>query len=348
MSTIDVYAAYSVNTAERLSSASGGVFSLLGKTIIASGGVVYGVAMSDDCKCAEYIRVTSEDSLSKLKSSKYLQAHVGDTFKSVKADLTEGRTVLFSGTGCTVNGLAHFLCSEKCERLAEKYPGLYCTDIICHGVPSPALWRKYAEYLEAQNSGRLLSVNFRCKMDDTNGSSVREVDEGQKEIFISKDTDPYMQMFLRDYCLRPSCYECNARQQRSADITLGDFWGIGNAAPQMAGSKGTSLILVRSNRGAKLLSAVSEQMVIKAVGYKEAVAANPSEYRSPARPSQRGAFFGDMRSMEFEELSKKYSVSKQITTGVKAKKIIRSVLVKSKIVRTSANDYYLGFLLKMK
>lgn len=77
--------------------------------------------------------------------------------------------------------------------------------MICHGVPSPKLWREYAQYQESKH-GKLEKVNFRCK---DNGW----VDFGMKEnqLFISKDQDSFMRMFLRNYCLRPACYECHAK-----------------------------------------------------------------------------------------------------------------------------------------
>ncbi len=66
-----------------------------------------------------------------------------------------------------------------------------------------------------------------------------------KEVYISKSKDPYMQMFLSDFCLRPSCYECKAKTLRLSDLTIGDFWGIDTIAPEMNDSKGTSLVIVQ-------------------------------------------------------------------------------------------------------
>ena len=130
-----VFACYSTNDDIRIKSSSGGVFSALALHILCENGVVYGVAMSEDCYSAEYIRVTDEAMLEKLRGSKYLQANVGNTFLLVKKDLEEGKKVLFSGTGCQVNGLKNFLQKE--------YDNLYCVDVICHGTPSPVLWKKF-------------------------------------------------------------------------------------------------------------------------------------------------------------------------------------------------------------
>lgn len=107
--TSKVYAAYAKDELLRLSSSSGGVFSLLAEQILSQGGVVYGVALSSDCKSAEFIRVDQLRELFKLRGSKYLQAETGGTYDQVRADLEAGLKVLFSGVGCQINGLKLFL-----------------------------------------------------------------------------------------------------------------------------------------------------------------------------------------------------------------------------------------------
>lgn len=107
------------------------------------------------------------DGLIWLRGSKYLQARVGNTYKQVKDDLLAGKLVLFSGTGCQVNGLKSFL--------GKDYDNLLCVDVICHGAPSPALWKRYAEYQEKKNRGKLMEINFRCKDDSWTDFGMKEV-----------------------------------------------------------------------------------------------------------------------------------------------------------------------------
>lgn len=208
MKPLKVYACYNTDMYVRLNSSSGAVFSSLAEYVLEQQGVVYGVAISEDCYSAEFISVTSKEQLTKLRGSKYLQAKVGNTYRLVKGDLVSGKLVLFSGTGCQVNGLKKFL--------GKEYNNLICVDVICHGAPSPALWRKYAIYQEQKNGGKLKGINFRCKDDGWTDFGMKEICKGipngeMKKLYISKDKDAYMQMFLRDYCLRPSCYECAAK-----------------------------------------------------------------------------------------------------------------------------------------
>lgn len=302
------YAAIYNNNEIRENSSSGGIFSALSENF----DVVYGVAMSEDCYGAEMIRV--EGDISPLRGSKYFQAKVGDAFKQVKKDLEEGRKVLFSGTGCQINGLSMFL--------GKEYPNLFLLDIICHGTPSPKLWREYAKYQEKKH-GKLESVNFRCKDDSW-------IDFGMKEnqLYISKDTDSFMRMFLRNYCLRPACYECHAKRYKKSDMTIADFWGIENVAPEMNDGKGTSLIITRTEKGQELFDSIKNELKWKEVSYEEGVKGNPSEYSSVARPQLRDTFFTDLEKLPFEEMEKKYAADIKVSFPRKAVRKIKRTIKK--------------------
>ena len=348
MRSIKVYAGYNIDKDTRMSSSSGGVFSLLAEYVLSERGVVYGVRMSDDCYSAKFTRVTDVEGLVRLRGSKYLQAKVGDTYKQIKEDLLSGKLVLFSGTGCQVNGLKKFL--------GNNYDNLICVDVICHGVSSPALWREYVKYQEQKNNGKLKIINFRCK-------DIRLIDFGMKEIvkedaekfvkelYIPKEKDSYMQMFLKDYCLRPSCYECVAKRVKLSDLTIADFWGIDNVAAEMNDGTGISLILIRTDKGQKALNRISAGMVLKEVSYESGVQENPAEYKSCVRPPQRDVFFDDMNIMSFEKLEKKYIVpvySLKTKMKRKIKDLIKSILRtnfferRQKVMKKM--DYFLCFI----
>ena len=291
----------------RENSSSGGVFSALAGKF----DVVYGVAMTEDCYGAEMIRV--EGDISSLRGSKYFQAKMGGAFKLVRKDVEEGRKVLFSGTGCQINGLSKFL--------GKEYPNLFLLDIICHGTPSPKLWREYAEYQESKY-GKLKSVNFRCKEDSWSDFGMKE-----NQLYISKNKDPFMRMFLSNFCLRPSCYECHAKNYKCADMTIADFWGIENVAPEMDDGRGTSLVIARTEKGLALFSSVSDKLKWKEVYYEDAIKGNPSELFSVARPPQRNDFFEDLSEMSFEEMKKKYAADVSFPRKIvrKLKRVIKRI-----------------------
>ena len=119
-------------------------------------------------------------------------------------------------------------------------------------------------------------------------------------------------MFLRDYCLRPSCYECAAKEERKSDLTIADFWGIKDVAPEMNDGLGTSLVLIRTKKGQEIFNYISCEMKLKEVTYEAGVKGNPAEYKSCIRPSQRDTFFDDMYTMSFEELEEKYRMAHTI------------------------------------
>lgn len=323
MKPIKVYAGYNIDLNARFSSSSGAIFSLLAESILSKNGVIYGVKMTTDCYSAVFTRVTDVEGLTGILGSKYLQAKVGETYIKVKEDLMAGKWVLFSGTGCQVNGLRAFL--------GRDYDNLLCIDVICHGTPSPALWRKYVEYQEKKNNGKLKYINFRCKDDSWIDFGMKKIinsiPEGEeKEIYCSKNTDAYMQMFLRDYCLRPSCYNCTAKKVKMSDLTLADFWGISNVAPEMNDGKGTSLILIRSKKGEELFKSVSNKMKLKEVSYEDGVRYNPAEYKSCYKPPQRNTFFNDMSVMEFIELEEKYMAPIKVTVKSRVKRMIKNTI----------------------
>lgn len=340
-----VYACYNKDKNVRLSSSSGAVFSSLAECVLNKQGVVYGVAMSWDCYSAEFISVTDREGLTRLRGSKYLQAKVGSTFKKVKADLQFGKMVLFTGTGCQINGLKNFL--------GRDYDNLICVDVICHGTPSPKLWKKYAQYQENNTGGKLKWINFRCKDENWTDLDIKGIWKdipmnSVKKMYVSKDKDPYMQMFLRDYCLRPSCYECLAKKQKLSDLTIADFWGINDVVPEMNDGKGTSLVLIRTDKGQKIFGSICETMKLKEVSYESGVEENPAEYKSCARPSQRDTFFDDMHTMGFEELERKYAVPIKypLKTRVKrkVKKIIKSIFQVIRGQSVNNADYGLLFV----
>ena len=281
------YAAF-YNNEIRKDSSSGGIFSLLAQQF----DVIYGVTMMDDCYGAEFVRVEDGD-IAPLRGSKYFQAKVGNSFKQAKKDLEAGKRVLFSGTGCQINGLHMFLQKE--------YENLLSLDVICHGVPSPKLWREYAQYQESKH-GKLEKVNFRCK---DNGW----VDFGMKEnqLFISKDQDSFMRMFLRNYCLRPACYECHAKFYKKSDITIADFWGIERIAPEINDGMGTSLVITRNVKGQICFDEIKKKLVWKEVSYEDGVRSNPAEHTSAIRPKERDTFFYDLSSIPFEKMKDKYA-----------------------------------------
>ena len=321
------YAAKILDDDIRNQSSSGGIFSMLANQVLQESGIVYGVAMSDDLKSARHIRVDKPDELYRLRGSKYLQAITGDIFKQVKSDLDEGKKVLFSGVPCQINGLKCFL--------RKDYENLFTVEVICHGTPSPALWAKYFDYLEDKYQAKIEKVNFREKRNGWKTFGLTEDGENISQ-YLNQHQDSYMQMFLRNYCLRPSCYDCVAKKLESmADLTIADFWGIQNVAPEMDDDKGTSLVLVQTHKGEKFLDSLKNQFVSKKVDFETGIKSNVSYWKSCEKPVQRKTFFVDMENMSFEELQDKYCKPIRVSFFRKVVRKVKTIL--KRVIRRGGN-----------
>ena len=300
----------------RYESSSGGIFSLLATEVLSIGGVICGAILSDDCKTLTHTIIDNKKELEKIKKSKYFQSRMGDTYRKIRNILNSGRTVLFSGTPCQVAGIKNYL--------KTGYANLLTIEVICHGVPSPELWKMYLEWIEKKCGKSVKNVNFRSKKESWNRFGVDEkLDEGEYIYNYHKD-NPYFALFLKNCCLRPSCYSC--RTKMTADISLGDLWGIEKIAPELNDGKGTSLVLINTEKGAKAWEKIQSKTVFRKIVYEKAVKNNICIEKSVLRPPLRDTFFEDMKRMSFEKLAYKYRYP---TLKSKIKHLIKFMFIKN-------------------
>lgn len=296
------YAAKNKDDATREASSSGGVFSLLAEETLASGGVVFGAALSEDCREVRHIAVERADELAKLRGSKYVQSRIGETYAQAKAHLDVGRAVLFSGTPCQIEGLRAFL--------RKDYDHLLCVDIACHGVPSPKAWRRYLDARERQAADTVRQVSFRDKQTGWRTYSVHLNFASKTDYSKKVFEDPYMQAFLQNICLRPSCTQCHFKKlNRVSDLTLADFWGIEQVLPEMDDDRGTSLVLIHSEKGKAAFDAVAARMDYKEISAAEALRFNSAATASVAPHPEREAFFRQLDEKPFDKLAAQYTAS---------------------------------------
>lgn len=284
----------------RLKSSSGGIFSVLANYILQQNGVVCGAAMTSDCKGVEHIIIDKQEDLYRLRGSKYVQSTIGSIYKEILSVLNSERKVLFSGTPCQISGLRTFLSKE--------YDNLLCVEIICHGVPSPDLWAKYIDEQERKTGAKIVKVDFRHKKLGWKLFGTRLENSQRKVLYSTLRNDPYLLMFLRDYCLRPSCYNCHAKNFKSkADFTIADFGGIQNIIPEFFDDKGVSLVLIHNRKAQEVFESIKENIEFQKTDCMTAKKYNPSMIMSVKRPLERDSFYLDMNNMDFESLSRKYA-----------------------------------------
>lgn len=285
---LKVFAVKNNNEDQRLRSSSGGVFILLAEQIIKQGGVVFGARFDKNWEVEHCYAETLED-LEPLMRSKYVQSRIGNTYKETEQFLKQGRQVLFVGTSCQIAGLKRFICKE--------YKNLLVVDIVCHGVPSPGVWRQYlSNECKVNKIDKVVvsNINFREKKGfgwKGYGFSLSAYcDNNVLNLAIPSWKNTFMIGFLENVYLRPSCSMCPAKAGKSlSDITLGDFWGIEFIMPEMDDNKGTSIVLVHTNKGTEFLNTLS--VIQKAIDYATIIRYNPCIVKSTIRHPNRKNFF---------------------------------------------------------
>lgn len=244
-----MYACWHKNMDIRLKSSSGGVFSAIAEYILKNGGIVWGAAYSENL-ILTYQYIENIEDLDKLRRSKYVQAEVNDSFKLIKEQLESERTVLFTGTSCHIRGLYSYLPKKLHENLIT-------IDFICHGVPSPSVFRKYINWLEKKYNDKLIDFNFRDKQYgwDNGVLTVGYFQNKGKKIFMN-DENSYFYGMLHDMFIRPCCHECQSNGlQRESDFTIADFWGIGRKKKfehEHERNYGISLLALNSEKAHKI------------------------------------------------------------------------------------------------
>lgn len=325
LNDITSYAAYSKNNDIRLNSSSGGMFTHLASLVINASGVVFGAAF-DDKFGVHHICVDNIDNLDKLRGSKYLQSIVGNSFKEAEEYLKKGRKVYFSGTPCQISALLKYL--------KKDYDNLITQDFICHGVPSPKIWKYYIKYQENLNNSKIENAGFRNKAEGWNDFSLFFDFANSTKYISDLSNDTYMKVFLSNYCLRPSCYNCSFKTMtRPSDITLADFWGIQNVMPEMDDDKGTSLLCINSNKGKMLFDEIKNDIVYKTTSIKDVVKFNPSMIQSSTLPPKRDYFMQNISENNFDKITKKlFKVSFYKKAKIKLKRFLKRFIVKRRTI----------------
>ena len=275
---IEVYGAFNNNQSVVEMSSSGGIFFALAKKMIERGGVVFGARFDKDFNVVHSYAETIEV-LKAFQGSKYLQSDIGESFRQVEESLKQGRPVLFTGTPCQIAALRLFLRKDYGDLLLK-------VDVICHGVPSPLVWKNYVSEKISSNPN-IRTISFRDKRAGwKNYGFSYEVDVNgttEKHFELMRD-NIYMQTFLRDLTLRPSCFACPAKGGRSgSDLTLGDFWRVESLEPDIASESGTSLVVIHTQTGNNAFKSINSLVKLKTT-YQNALKSNPSLKLSADKP----------------------------------------------------------------
>jgi coenzyme F420-reducing hydrogenase beta subunit len=297
--TPQVYAAYSKDRELVRQSSSGAVFSEIAEQVLSGGGAVCG-AVCDEQLTIKHVLIIDRKDIAALQGSKYVQSWLGNTFQQVLDLLKEGKQVLFVGTPCQVEGLLLFIPEKYREHLVTM-------DFVCHGVPSPKVWQKYLHDQERYYHRKALSANFRMKKRGWRSFSLSVKYKEKGRVTQLLERNAYLQAFLRNVILRPSCYDCKFKTiQRHSDFTVADFWKIWSVDTSMYNKMGVSMVIVHTEKGQRLLDSIRSRLVIKEEHLRPGKDVNENMLESVPQPASRQKFFDHLDDFTFNELYKLY------------------------------------------
>lgn len=293
---IEAFAAVHVDEDVLRTSSSGGVFTAIAEGILDAGGCVFGAVLENN-KVVHHMAET-KDELAAMRGSKYVQSELGNTLRQVQECLCAGKMVLFSGTPCQ--------CAATRRLAGDAQEKLLTVDVVCHGVPSPAVFADYIQWLSEVHRSPIQFLGFRAKQKNRMG--VIETYQTRNGVKMHPAYDSrYLTGFLRGYFFRPSCYECPyATILRSSDMTICDFWGCERYHPQLDTLKGISGVIVNTPKGQDWLARASGALRLTPTTVEKIAAGNANLQHPTPKPQERDKFYEDRLQINFAELSKRY------------------------------------------
>lgn len=291
-----IYAAKCKDDNIRNKSTSGGVFTVLSDYVLKNGGVIYGTILDNDFR-VKYIRTDNKKDRDKMRGSKYVQSDLNDTFNNIKKDLETDRLVLFVGNPCFVSGLKTFLNNKINNNL------ILC-DIICHGVPSPLIFKEHINFINKK--GNLNKYVFRDKSIGWRGTNTT-IKYGNKVESNTSFSDIFTNLYFDGYISRDCCETCKFTSfNRVSDITIGDYWGIENVFPDFNDEKGINLLFLNTKNGINIFNKIRNSL-----SYIQSDI-NKCEQPQLKYPSKahhnKDKFWIDYDNKGFDYVSRKYTV----------------------------------------
>lgn len=318
------YAMRNKNEEELMKSSSGGIFTVLANYVLENEGIVFGAAYDENLN-VNHIKIEKKEDINLLQSSKYVQSNINETYKEAENYLKQSKIVLFSGTPCQIAGLNSYL--------MKKYENLITCDLVCHGVPSQKLFKKYLEYLSKKFKSKVVRYNFRSK-EKKGWGLVSKVETADGRVrFIEPDFDPYYTNFLNSTIYRENCYTCHyTNYNRVSDITLADYWGINGIHPKFYSEKGNSLILVNNEKSEEFFKKLDDRVVFIETDIDRAASRNKNLIQPSNRAKERNEIYKGISEEDATKYIKtklkiKYTPKKVLKAiiSTKVKKILKKV-----------------------
>lgn len=283
-------------------SSSGGVFYELAEAIILDGGSVVGCIFNDNM-VAEVICTEDISVVRRMQGSKYVEADMKNVCQTVKDKLKKGGKVLFSGTPCQVAALRAYV-----DNTADGT--LYTIDFVCHGVPSRKLFKCNIETINKRYNSNIAEYSFRSKKLGWGHRTLIKFESGKERSFYP-EFQPYHYGYLKGYLNRDCCYKCPfAVKFRSADITIGDYWGGQKYHTSFNSVKGLSFLCINTDKGAALFELCKSKFKYEETKVSHIGEGNndiiSTEPRNDIVPDIRENIYSTAYSKGFSYAAKKY------------------------------------------
>lgn len=293
----------------RMKSRSGGIFTALSDIILDNNGIIYGCILNEKFEAIHY-RADNKKNRDLMRGSKYVQSSMEGIVNQIIEDLKNDKLVMFTGTGCQVQGIRQAVPTKLQKKLL-------LVDIVCHGVPSPKIWREYLSYISNKYNGKITAVDFRNKKEYGWKDHVESIEVNGKRF----DSKVYTNLFYNHVIIRPSCFKCPYKNvNRPGDITIADFWGVDDVISGFNDNKGVSLVLINNDIGKKYYEKAKKYIIFKSV-----------ELEKTLQPPLRGNFIEPSNRKKFWNIYYKKGFNKAIEMfGVIRKASIRDK-IKGKI-----------------
>lgn len=292
-----VDAAWNRDLTLRIESTSGGIFYLLGQKYIENGGIVYGAVFDNNLNVI-HEGVKDLDSLKRIRGSKYVQSDITGVLKNVKENLKAGKKVLFSGTPCQVGGLRAFLKVD--------YPNLLCIDLVCHGVPSPKIFKEHLKYIERKYNSKLIDYKFRWK-DKAGWRAYIKYIFDNKFIVKALGKDFFAYNFYKSYFNRLSCFSCSySCPTRVGDITLSDFWNAEKYDRTLKKIRkyGFNMVMCNTEKGKSAYSEINDQINFEQLPSEIAIQGDVRLRNPEPEPKERKKIFDEYFAYGYDWLIK--------------------------------------------
>lgn len=274
-------------------STSGGFVTPLAEWVMNQGGYVCAASYDEEFNIIHtIISMEQNEELNRIRGSKYVQSNLNTCFLEIKNHLCQNKLVCFVGTTCQVSGLKNYL--------SRDYENLITVDLVCHGTPSPKLWRKYLDYQKERYHSDIQEVAFRNKTYGYHSGTMKIKFSNGKVYYGSGRVDFMLKSFFSEIASRPICYQCPFKTvERCSDFTIYDCWHAKQLVKGLKDDdKGYTNLIIQSKKGYQIFEDLKTRFEVYPVDIEEAIRLDGSMVRKSAKPHPKREQFYESLDMD--------------------------------------------------